>query len=132
MRIRSASAALGVVGLLSVVLGGCSDVNDAVDKAQNSVDKVQGKAGVCGKALGIVDLDPSLDFDKAKAEAGEKADQLRDLANQVGEQSVRDNLFALADGYVQLEQNKVDHMRGFSGWLQQNIDKLGNLKDACL
>ena len=132
MRMRSAAAALGVVGMLSVTLTGCAEVDDAVGNATDTVDDVRSKAGVCGKALGIVDLNPNLDVDTVKAEAGKKADQLRDLANQVGEQSVKDNLFALADGYVELEQNKVDHMRGFSDWLQRNLDKLGGLRDACL
>jgi len=117
------AAALGMM-----LLAGCSEAAEMHDTVNGAADK----ASVCGQALGIVDLNPSVHAEKVKSEAGEKARKLRDLASDVAEQDVKQNLTALADGYVELEQRRVDRMSDFNQWVQRNLNNLENLRKACL
>lgn len=111
-----------------VVLSGCSDVQSAVDEVGATADK----ASVCAEALGLVNLNPNVDLDTVQAEAGEKANQLRELANQVADRSVRDNLLALADGYVELERRQAEHLGNANDWIQRNLANLDRLRQACM
>ncbi|PXY34336.1 hypothetical protein DI005_03860 [Prauserella sp. PE36] len=120
---RCAPVALGLL-----LLTGCSEVNEAVDQ----VNSATSKASVCSQALGIVDLNPNVDPQEVQARAEEKANQLQDLANQVAEQDVKQTLGAMADGYLELEQQKLDNMNAFNQWLQRNLNNLEQLRQACL
>lgn len=126
MRKRSALAALGVMAIVSVT--GCSEVNEAVDQVDNASTKAQ----VCSQALGVVDLNPNVDPEQVRAEAEEKANRLRELGNQVADQSVRDTLSQLADGYENLEQQAPDNLNAFNDWLRRNLQSLEQLRQACL
>ncbi|GAA1238509.1 hypothetical protein GCM10009676_23920 [Prauserella halophila] len=117
------AAALGML-----LLAGCSEVAEVQDTVSGAADK----ASVCGKALGIVDLNPNLDPQQAQDEAADKAQQLRDLAGQAAEQDLQQNLTALADGYVELEQRSADQLGEFNQWLQQNLNNLESLRQACM
>ncbi|MFC4002610.1 hypothetical protein ACFS2C_03850 [Prauserella oleivorans] len=120
---RCAPAALGLL-----LLTGCSEVNEAVD----GVNAAAGKASVCSEALGLAQLNPNADPEQVKASAEEKANRLRELAGQVAEQDVRQTLQTMADGYVELEQQRVDNLRNFNTWLQRNLQNLERLRQACL
>jgi hypothetical protein len=119
-------SALAVLGV--IVLSGCSEVGSAIEQG----DQAASKARVCGEALGLVDLNPNVDPEKLRAKAEEKANRLRELGNEVADQTVRENLFAIADGYLELEQRKLDNLDAFHGWLQRNLSRLDKLRQACL
>ncbi|MBK1785049.1 hypothetical protein [Prauserella cavernicola] len=120
---RCAPVALGLL-----LLAGCSEVNEAVDGVNNATNK----ASVCGQALGIADLNPNVDPEQVQANAEEKAGELRDLAGQVAEQDVKQTLGAMADGYLEFEQRKLDNLSAFNEWLQRNLENLDQLRQACL
>ncbi|WP_028661533.1 hypothetical protein [Saccharomonospora saliphila] len=129
MRIRGvrawpAAVVLSVAGLTT----GCGEVNDAVEQVNSATDK----ASACSEALGIVDLNPNIDPEQVAANAGEKAERLRALGNEVADQTVQENLYDLADGYLELERRKLDHLDDFNGWLHDNLTRLDQLRQACL
>ncbi|EHR53233.1 hypothetical protein SacmaDRAFT_5065 [Saccharomonospora marina XMU15] len=123
---RSAVAALGLVAIVSVT--GCSEVNEAV----NQVDNASSKAQVCTEALGLVNLNPNVDPEQVQAGAEEKANRLRELGNQVADQSVRETLSRMADGYQELGQQQLDNLQAFDDWLSRNLRNLEQLRQACL
>ncbi|OLT41213.1 hypothetical protein BJF85_24370 [Saccharomonospora sp. CUA-673] len=120
--------AVPVAAVGMMVLAGCSEAAEMHEDVTGAADK----ASVCGQALGIVDLNPNVDPEKVQAEAGEKAQQLRDLASDVADQDVKQNLTALADGYVEMEQRRVDRLGDFNQWVQRNLNNLEELRQACL
>lgn len=124
MRTWSALAALGAMAVLAT---GCAEVNDAADQ----VNSAAGKASVCAEALGVADLNPNVDPEQVRADAEQKANRLRELGEQATQQDLRQTLFAMADGYLELEQGKLDHLNGFNQWLQQNLRNLEQLRQAC-
>ena len=119
--------ALGVAGL-GLLLASCDQVDSTVEQASNAKDK----ASACAEALGLSNLNPNLDPDELAAQAQQKADRLRALANQVADQDLKHNLFTIADSYVTLERRKLDHLGNLNDWLQQNATNLANLRAACL
>lgn len=119
------TAPVAALGLL--LLAGCSEVAEVSESVGGAADK----ASVCGQALGIVDLNPNVDPQQIQDEAADKAQRLRDLAGQAAEQDLKQNLTALADGYVELEQQRADRIGDFNQWLQQNLNNLDNLRKAC-
>jgi hypothetical protein len=121
---------LGLLGL-TVALTACSEAQTALDQANNATDK----ASACGQALGLSNLNLSnLSVDPAKlqAEAGQKADQLQQLASQVSDQTLKQNLTAMADSYVALEQRKASELGNLNDWIQRNTENLDKLRQACL
>lgn len=113
--------ALGLVIGLGVLLAGCDEVGSAMDKAS-----------ACGQALGLADLNPNVDLSTLPQVAAEKADQLRQLAEKVADQDLKQNLVAMADAYVSLEKRKVDRLSDVNDWLQRNAANLDNLRKTCL
>lgn len=127
----------GSVLALALPLAACSEVGQALDTAGNAVDKAGNavdKAQACSKALGIVtSFNPeALNPEQIQRQAGEKAQQLQDLGNQVADASVQDALFAVADGYVALEKRQAGQLENVNDWLQNNLDKIETLKQVCL
>ncbi|HJQ47642.1 MAG TPA: hypothetical protein VJ870_15195 [Amycolatopsis sp.] len=114
---------LGVTGMtgLGLLLTSCDQATSAMDKAS-----------ACTEALGLANINPNLDASELAAQAQQKADRLRALANQVSDQDLKQNLFTIANSYLSLEQRKLDHLSNFNDWIQQNATNLGNLRAACL
>ncbi|WP_199429949.1 hypothetical protein [Qaidamihabitans albus] len=119
---RSAPAVLGVL-----LLAGCSEVNSAVDQANDAADK----ASVCTKALGLADLNPNVDPQKLQAGAEEKANKLRELGQQAVDQDVKQTLLSMADSYAELEQKQADQLGNINEWIQRNTQQLDQLRQAC-
>ncbi|MEU6645091.1 hypothetical protein ABZ863_21360 [Saccharomonospora sp. NPDC046836] len=117
---------LAALGLL--LLTGCDEVNEAVDQ----VNTVASKASVCTEALGLANLNPNVDPEQVIAQAEEKANRLQELASQVAEQDVKQTLLTMADGYLELERQRLDNLSAFSQWLQRNLNNLEQLRQACL
>lgn len=113
--------ALGLVIGLGVLLAGCDEVGSAMDKAS-----------ACGQALGLADLNPNVDLSTLPQVAAEKADQLRQLAEKVADQDLKQNLITMADAYVSLEKRKVDRLSDVNDWIQRNAANLANLRAVCL
>ncbi|GHF75192.1 hypothetical protein FHX82_002241 [Amycolatopsis bartoniae] len=109
---------LAVLGLLLVA---CDQVSATTDKAS-----------VCAEALGLSNLNPNLDPEQLAAQAQQKADRLRELAGQVADQDLKQNLFTIADSYVALEQRKAQHLGDLNDWVQRNANNLSALRAACL
>lgn len=120
------TAPVAALGML--LLAGCSEVAEVSESVGGAADK----ASVCGQALGLVNLNPNIDLQQVQDEAADKAQRLRGLADQAAEQDLKQNLTALADGYVELEQRRVDRISDFNQWLQQNLSKLDKLRNACM
>jgi hypothetical protein len=111
---------LGVAGL-GLLLAGCAQVNSTTDKAS-----------ACAEALGLSNLNPNLDPAQLAAQAQQKADRLRELANQVSDQDLKQNLVTIADSYVALEQRKAEGLSNVNDWVQRNAANLSALRAACL
>lgn len=124
---RAVAASVLAVGL---PLAGCSEASQALEGASGALDK----AAACSEALGIVTgFNPeSLAPEQLQQQAGEKASQLRDLGNKVADASVQDALFAVADGYVELEQRQAEGVAKVNEWAQRNLGKINKLKQVCL
>lgn len=127
----------GSVLALALPLAACSEVGQAIDRADNAVDKAGSavdKAHACSEALGIVtSFNPkALNPEQIQQQAGDKAQQLRDLGNKVADASVQDALFAVADGYVTLQERQAEHLANVNNWLRNNLDKIETLKQVCL
>lgn len=112
---------LGLLIGLGVLLTGCDQVSSATDKAS-----------ACGQALGLANLNPDIDPAEVHEVAARKADQLRELADKVADQDLKQDLFTMADAYVDLERRKVDSLSDVNDWVQRNADNLTNLREVCL
>jgi hypothetical protein len=119
-----------VVGtvLAGSMLSGCDQVNSAVDTANNAASK----AGACGDALGLADLNPLADPAKIKAQAADKAKRLQDLANQVQDKDVKNALFTMAGSYVEVQKERFDDLSVVAKWAQRNAQRLDALRKVCL
>lgn len=115
---------------LALPLAACSEAQEALDTASGAL----GKAKACTKALNIVTgFNPeSLSPEQIQQRAGENAQQLRELGNKVSDASVQDALFAVADGYVSLEQRQAEQLENVNNWVQNNVDRIEALKQVCL
>ncbi|HET6499362.1 MAG TPA: hypothetical protein VFG87_01255 [Amycolatopsis sp.] len=109
-----------VIGL-SVSLTACDQVSSATDKAS-----------ACSQALGLANLNPNVDPNQLASEAGQKADQLRQLADKVSDQDLKQNLITIADSYVALEKRKANDLGNINDWVQANADNISKLRAACL
>jgi hypothetical protein len=118
---------LGTV-LAGMTLSGCDQVNSAVDGANN----VATKAGACGDALGLADLNPLADPAKLKAQAADKAKRLQDLAAQVQDRDVKNALLTMAGSYVEVQKERFDDLSVVAKWAQRNVQRLDTLRKACL
>lgn len=111
---------IGLVVVLATALTACDQVGSAADKAS-----------VCAEALGLANVDPRADPAELAEQAAQKADRLRQLANQVSDGDVKQSLLTIADSYVTLEKHRVDELGNLSDWIQHNAGNLGNLRSAC-
>lgn len=128
MRLTGGGMVSAIVVLSGVLLAGCDEVTSAVEDVEAAGDK----AKVCTEALQIIDLDADVSPESVAAGAEQKARELQDLAEQVGDQTVQDTLLDMANGYLELEERKAEHLGDFSGWLQRNLNSLDELRQACL
>ncbi|TNC22900.1 hypothetical protein [Amycolatopsis alkalitolerans] len=100
--------------------------------ACDQVGSASDKASACGEALGLANLNPNLDPAQLAAQATDKANRLRELANKVSDSDLKQNLLTIADSYVSLEQRKAGGLSNLNDWVQRNADNVGKLKAACL
>jgi hypothetical protein len=112
----------------AVSLAGCDQVNEAVDQASMTKDKVS----VCAEALGLADLNPLVDPDKLKARAADKERRLRELAGSVSDQDVKASLLGLADSYVEVQKEHIEDLTVVAGWAKRNAPRVDALRKACL
>ncbi|MEU0468802.1 MULTISPECIES: hypothetical protein [Amycolatopsis] len=110
---------LGVVGM-AVVLAGCAEAAETADRVS-----------ACSQALGLANLNPYASAQEVSAQAQQKAEELRNLGNQVADQTLQQNLFAIADSYVALEQRKSQGLSDVNDWVQTNTANLERLRQAC-
>lgn len=113
--------------LVVVPLAGCAEVSNAVDQASNTKDKVT----VCAEALGIADLNPLVDPERLKARAADKERRLRELANNVADQDVKNSLFTMADSYIEIQKEHIEDAGVVANWAKRNADHLDALRKAC-
>ncbi|WP_236790693.1 hypothetical protein [Amycolatopsis sp. GM8] len=112
--------ALAAIVAATLMLTACDQVSSASDKAS-----------VCAEALGLTNLNPNLDPSELAAQAQDKANRLRELANQASDQDLKQNLVTIADSYVALEQRRAAGLSDVNDWVQRNADNLGSLRAAC-
>jgi len=106
---------------------GCDEVGAAVDKANEVTDK----AGVCTEALGLADLNPLVDPDKLRERAEDKERRLRELAENVGDQDVKNSLLTMADSYVEVQQERYEDLSVIADWAKRNAERIDALRKAC-
>jgi hypothetical protein len=116
-----------VVLAATLVLAGCSEVNDAVDGATDFADK----ASVCAEALGLADLNPLVDPERLKQRAEDKEQRLRELASDVADEDVKASLLGLADSYVQVQKERIEDAGVVARWVKRNTERLDALRKAC-
>src|SRR4051794_41128763 len=104
---------IGLVVALATALTACDQVGSAADKAS-----------VCAEALGLANVDPRVDPAELAEQAAQKADRLRQLANQVSDGDVKQSLLTIADSYVALEKHRADELGNLSDWIQRNAGNL--------
>lgn len=109
------------VATLGLLLAGC-----------DQVDETASKTSACAEALGLSNLNPNLDPAQFAAQAQEKADRLRELANEVSDQDLKQNLVTIADSYGALEERKANGLSNVNDWVQRNAENLSALRAACL
>lgn len=125
----------GIVLVGATALTACSGkVDDAVDGVVDDATEFRNKAAACTEALGIVtSFDPEmLDPERLQQEAVRKADQVRELAGRVADADLRQSLFGVADGYVELKRREAEGLAGINDWLQRNADNLDRIRQICL
>ena len=110
-----------------LVLSGCEEVSEAVDDANAVADK----ASVCAEALGIADLNPLIDPEKLEQRAADKERRLRELAENVADEDVKESLLGLADSYLQVQKERIEDASVVARWVQRNTERLDNLRKAC-
>jgi hypothetical protein len=123
MGIRGVCVALAAV----LVLSGCEEVSEAVDDANAVADK----ASVCAEALGLADLNPLVDPEKLEQRAADKERRLRELAENVADEDVKESLLGLADSYLQVQKERIEDASVVARWVQRNTERLDNLRKAC-
>lgn len=123
MGFRGVCVALAAV----LVLSGCEEVSEAVDGANAVADK----ASVCAEALGIADLNPLVDPEKLEQRAADKERRLRELAENVADEDVKESLLGLADSYLQVQKERIEDASVVARWVQRNTERLDNLRKAC-
>jgi hypothetical protein len=126
-RLRAHLVSAAAAGLL---LTGCSEVNSALDTASDATDK----ASACSEALGLVtSFDPSnLEPEQIQEQAGQQAQRLQELGEQVSDADLRQNLLDMADTYVELEQRQADALGNVTDWIEQQTANLDQLRQVCL
>lgn len=100
--------------------------------ACDQVDSASDKASVCAEALGLTNLNPNVDPAELAAQAQDKANRLRELADRTADGTLKQNLTTIADSYVALEQRKAQRLGDVNEWVQRNADNIGALRAACL
>jgi hypothetical protein len=96
----------GLVLVVVLAVSGCAEVDSAVNDANAELDK----AGVCAEALGVADLNPLVDPERLQARAEDKERRLRELADNVSDQDVRNSLVTLADSYIEVQKERFDDL----------------------
>lgn len=102
------------------MLTGCAEAAETADRAS-----------ACAQALGLANLNPNLSADELADQAQQKAEDLRNLGNRVADRTLQQNLFAIADSYVALEQRKTQGISDVNDWIQTNTANLARLRQAC-
>lgn len=123
MRLRGPGIALTVALLAS----GCDQVDSAVDQANTAADT----AAVCAEALGLADLNPLVDPERLQARADDKERRLRELAENVADQDVKNSLLTMADSYVEVQKERFDDLTVVAKWAKKNAERIDALRKAC-
>lgn len=123
MDLRVPSVLLAAVMLVA----GCGQVGSAVDQANTAKDM----ASVCAEALGLADLNPLVDPARLKARAEDKERRLRELADNVSDQDVKNALLTLADSYIEVQRERFDDLTVVANWAKRNADHIDALRSAC-
>lgn len=111
----------------ATVLAGCAQVGEAADQVGGATNR----ATVCAEALGIADLNPLVNPDKLKARAADKAERLRELANNVSDNDVKRSLLTMADSYIEVQKEHVEDLTVVANWAKRNAAHLDALRKAC-
>jgi hypothetical protein len=100
---------------------------DAINTASDTL----GKAEACTKALQAAGFNPDLSNpDQAVADAQQRAQELRDVANQTTDADVKRELNETADQFSQLGPEDLTPT-GSVAWTQRKLDQFNQLQAAC-
>lgn len=128
---KRSAGILTTFALIGLATAGCG--SDAMNNAVEGAGQLKDKAVACAEAIGLADFDPgAFAPDQLETEAAEKAQQARDLGNQVVEQDLKKTLFDLADDYVELEQREAKGLGTINDWVQRNSAQFDTLRQVCL
>jgi hypothetical protein len=100
---------------------------DALNTASDTLDQAE----VCTKALQAAGFNPDLSNpEQAVADAQQRAQELRDLANQTTDADIKRELNETADQLGQLGPEDLTPT-GLTTWTQQKLDTYNQLQAAC-
>lgn len=99
--------------------------------ALNTASETLGKAEACTRALQAAGFNPDLSNpDQAVADAQQRSQELRDLANQTTDADVKRELNEMADQFSQLGPEDLTPA-GSVAWAQQKLETYNQLQAAC-
>ena len=114
---------LALLAAAALALTGCDTLNTASDTLD--------RAEVCTKALQAAGFNPDVSNpDQAVQDAQQRAQELRDLANQTTDAEVKRELNELADQFNQLGPEDLTPS-GSVAWAQQKLETYNQLQASC-
>lgn len=114
---------LFLLPLLALALSGC----DALNTASETLDKAE----VCTQALQAAGFEPDLSNpDQTIADAKQRSEELRDLANKTTDAEVKQELNEMADKLGQLGPEDLDPATSVA-WAQDKLETYNRLQAAC-
>jgi hypothetical protein len=118
-------AALAVV--LTVGLAGCDSVREASDTVGQASDKVS----ICTQAVRLAGFVPDVaNPQQAAEEAGDKAEELRRLADQAADKTLEDALNGMADKVGELRAQDISAAK-VAAWATEKAEAVDALTRAC-
>ena len=109
--------------LLVLALTGC----DAINSASDTLDKAE----VCTKALSAAGYTPDLSNPaQSVQDAQQRAEELRELAEQTTDADLQRELRETADGLASLKETDVNPV-GAAEWAADKLTQLEQLRQVC-
>lgn len=118
---------LAACGQVQEAQQGLENANEQIQNAQESLDT----AGACMQALNVASFMPNFaDPEQAKADAQAKADELRQLADQTADQTLRQNLLDVQQSVEQVANGQID-LDASAEWASTQLEKYQEVATTC-
>ncbi|MEB3372375.1 hypothetical protein [Saccharopolyspora mangrovi] len=120
-------AGLAACGEIQEAQQGLQDANQQIQGAQQTLDSAQ----ACLQAINAANFVPNFaDPQKAQADAQAKVTELQKLANETGDETLKQNLLDVQDSVQQVADGKVD-IEASAEWTSAQLDKYQAVTTTC-